>query len=72
MIFSTSFPKQTDNHLFNTKIKSYNQVNSFQKNSFGDLKCGKIILQSKFITNILGEYYGYNHYKRKIGKTNNC
>ena len=26
MIFSTSFPKQTDNHLFINKIKSYQQV----------------------------------------------
>ena len=33
MIFSTSFPKQTDNHLFINKIKSYQQVKSFPKYS---------------------------------------
>ena len=36
MIFSTSFPKQTDNHLFINKIKSYQQVKSFPKYSFGN------------------------------------
>ena len=44
MIFSTSFPKQTDNHLFINKIKSYqnivlvnnkNETNKyFNRNSF--------------------------------------
>lgn len=53
MIFSTSFPKQTDNHLFINKIKSYQQVKSFQN----------IVLMNN--RNETNKYFNRNSFQQK-------